>query len=209
MILFFVSIEFSFSLKLWNDFVRGDALDNPERTNRFFLLVFAVKNFLLKKNFETKKFFQDLKKYFFTFWFAFPTFLVPKSFELNSPVQSIGQRFSSEKVRRNFLFLQFFQHRTFLDRFVDKNFRFGPRSRDVTSRKRRSNIFSSLVERSRAKTQRKSANFGPKHFSYRNAKKSSFRFQSKIFFVVKDPSSDPLHPAWPIRNFLILIFLHL
>ncbi len=53
-------------------------------------------------NFELKTvacLFQDLKKYIYYYWFAFPTFLVPTSFNLLNPVQTIGERFSTDEVK--------------------------------------------------------------------------------------------------------------
>ncbi|CAF4673728.1 unnamed protein product, partial [Rotaria sp. Silwood1] len=66
---------------LWNDFVHGNVLENPQKLNRFYLLIFA-----------------DLKKYIYHYWFAFPTFLIPTSFNLLNPIQSIGERFSTDEI---------------------------------------------------------------------------------------------------------------
>ncbi|CAF0852177.1 unnamed protein product [Rotaria sordida] len=66
---------------LWNDFIQGNTLENPQKLNRFYLLIFA-----------------DLKKYIYYYWFAFPTFLVPTSFYLLNPIQSIGERFSIDEI---------------------------------------------------------------------------------------------------------------
>ncbi|CAF5227222.1 unnamed protein product, partial [Rotaria magnacalcarata] len=66
---------------LWNDFVQGGTLENPQKLNRFYLLIFA-----------------DLKKYIYHYWFAFPTFLVPTAFNLLSPVKSIGEQFPSDEI---------------------------------------------------------------------------------------------------------------
>jgi len=68
---------------MWNDFIQGNALEDPQKMNRFYLLIFA-----------------DLKKYIYHYWFAFPTFLIPTSFNLLNPIQSISERFSTNEVKK-------------------------------------------------------------------------------------------------------------
>jgi len=72
---------------MWNDFIQGNALEDPQKMNRFYLLIFA-----------------DLKKYIYNYWFAFPTFLIPTSFNLLNSIQTISERFSSNEVKKFPLF---------------------------------------------------------------------------------------------------------
>ncbi|CAF4562167.1 unnamed protein product, partial [Rotaria sp. Silwood2] len=142
---------------LWNDFVQGHTLENPQKLNRFYLLIFA-----------------DLKKYIYYYWFAFPTFLVPTSFYLLNPVQSIGERFSTDEI-------------TAISKTLESN------QLHVCCLHRQENLSFSIVSLKQA-------------VEHLNDQPQS---ASKYIFIVNDPSTDPTHPGWPVRNLLTLLYYHL
>ncbi|CAM4940969.1 unnamed protein product [Rotaria socialis] len=142
---------------LWNDFVQGSTLENPQKLNRFYLLIFA-----------------DLKKYIYHYWFAFPTFLVPTAFNLSSPVKPIGEQFSSDEI--------------------------GAISKTLEANKLHACCLHREQNSSFAVINLKQA------VENLNEKPQS---ASKYIFIVNDPSTDPVHPGWPVRNLLTLLYYHL
>ncbi|CAF0967613.1 unnamed protein product [Adineta steineri] len=138
---------------LWNDFIQGNALENPQKLNRFYLLIFA-----------------DLKKYIYHYWFAFPTFLMPTSFNLLQPVQSISERFSIDEI-------------TAITKALESN-----QSHACCLHNQKS-VISLKKAIQQLNDQPQSA--------------------ADYIFIVNDPSTDPAHPGWPVRNLLTLLYYHL
>ncbi|CAF0965052.1 unnamed protein product [Adineta steineri] len=138
---------------LWNDFIQGNALENPQKLNRFYLLIFA-----------------DLKKYIYHYWFAFPTFLMPTSFNLLQPVQSISERFSIDEI-------------TVITKALESN------QSQACCLHHQKSVISLKKAVQQLNEQPQSA--------------------ADYIFIVNDPSTDPAHPGWPVRNLLTLLYYHL
>ncbi|CAM4741313.1 unnamed protein product [Rotaria magnacalcarata] len=142
---------------LWNDFVQGGTLENPQKLNRFYLLIFA-----------------DLKKYIYHYWFAFPTFLVPTAFNLLNPVKSIGEQFPSDEIGA-------------ITKTLEAN------RLHACCLHRQQNSSFAVINLKQA-------------VDNLNEKPQS---ASEYIFIVNDPSTDPAHPGWPVRNLLTLLYYHL
>ncbi|CAF1015529.1 unnamed protein product [Adineta ricciae] len=141
------------STLLWNDFIHGRALVDPQKLNRFYLLIFA-----------------DLKKYIYHYWFAFPTFLVPTSFNLLNQVQSIGERFSADEI-------------TTISNLLNSN------QSHACCLHRQQSVISLKQAVQQLNDQPQST--------------------AEYLFIINDPSTDPVHPGWPVRNLLTLLYYHL
>lgn len=159
----------------WTAICNGEALEDPERHLSKFGLLVYA----------------DLKKYKFCYWFSFPALNYPKDVFHSNPIVSTaaGDSPSASETRVSIPILDSMSEQSLqmLQQQYDlpKEKRYFQRGYFIVTLDKDTNVLQCLP--------------------LTQFKEVATDASQTIFFAFTDPSADPNHPGWPLRNYLALL----